>query len=41
VAGALLGARHGRGAIPSAWFDRLADGEAIDAQAGALASVVA
>ena len=41
VAGALLGARHGRDAIPSAWFDRLADGEAIDAEAGALASLVA
>ena len=41
VAGALLGARHGRGAIPPAWFDRLADGEAIDAEARALASLVA
>ena len=40
VAGALLGARHGRGAIPSAWFDRLADGEAIEAEARALASLV-
>ena len=40
VAGALLGARHGRGAIPPVWFDRLADGEAIDAQANALASLV-
>jgi len=41
VAGALLGARHGRDAVPSAWFDRLADGEAIDAEARALASLVA
>ena len=41
VAGALLGARHGRGAIPSAWFDRLAQGEPIDAEARALASLVA
>jgi len=41
VAGALLGARHGRDAIPSAWFDRLADGEAIDAEARALASLLA
>ena len=41
VAGALLGARHGRGSISPAWFDRLADGEAIDAEAGALASLVA
>jgi len=41
VAGSLLGARHGRGAIPPAWFDRLADGEAIDAEARALASLVA
>jgi len=40
VAGALLGAHHGRDAIPSAWFDRLADGEAIDAEARALASLV-
>ena len=40
VAGALLGAHHGRDAIPSAWFDRLADGEAIDTEARALASLV-
>src|SRR5438477_4400995 len=40
VTGALLGARHGRNAIPPAWFDRLADGEAIDAEACALASLV-
>jgi ADP-ribosylglycohydrolase len=41
VAGSLLGARHGRSAIPPAWFDRLADGEAINAEARALASLVA
>ena len=40
VAGALLGARHGRNAIPPAWFDRLADGEAIDAEARSLALLV-
>jgi ADP-ribosyl-[dinitrogen reductase] hydrolase len=40
VAGALLGARNGRSAIPPAWFDRLADGEAIDAEARSLASLV-
>ena len=40
VAGALLGARHGRAAIPPAWLDRLADGEAIAAEADALAALV-
>ena len=40
VAGALLGARHGRGAIPSGWRDRLADSEAIAAEADALAALV-
>jgi len=40
VAGALLGARHGRTAIPATWFDRLADGEAISAEADALANIV-
>jgi len=40
VAGALLGARHGRTAIPSAWRDRLADGDAIAAEADTLASIV-
>ena len=40
VAGALLGARHGRAAVPSSWFDRLADGEAIAAEAEALAALV-
>ena len=40
VAGALLGARHGRTAIPAAWRDRLADGDAIAAEADALAAIV-
>ena len=40
VAGALLGARHGRAAIPPDWRDRLADGEAIAAEADALAALV-
>ena len=40
VAGALLGARHGRAAIPPAWCDRLAEGEAIAAEAEALATIV-
>ena len=40
VAGALLGARHGRAAIPPVWSDRLADGEAIAAEADAMASLV-
>ncbi len=40
VAGALLGARHGLGAIPAAWRDRLDDGQAIAAEAEALAALV-
>jgi ADP-ribosyl-[dinitrogen reductase] hydrolase len=40
VAGALLGACHGRTAIPPDWRDRLADGEAIAAEAQALAALV-
>ena len=40
VAGALLGARHGRTALPPALFDRVADGDAIDAEARAFASLV-
>jgi ADP-ribosylglycohydrolase len=40
VAGALLGARHGVAAIPAAWRDRLADGEAITAEAETLAALV-
>ena len=40
VAGALLGARHGGNEIPTDWFDRLADGEAIATEAQALASLV-
>jgi ADP-ribosylglycohydrolase len=41
VAGALLGALHGRAAIPDAWLDRLAEHEAIEAEASALANLVA
>lgn len=40
VAGALLGARHGLSAIPSGWLDRLADREAIEREAEALADLV-
>jgi hypothetical protein len=39
VAGALLGGRHGLGAIPSGWVDRLAEGDAILTEARALASL--
>ena len=41
VAGALLGARHGRAAIPPGWLDRLADREAIEREAAELAELVA
>lgn len=41
VAGALLGARHGRAAIPPGWLDRLADREAIEREADELAALVA
>ena len=40
VGGALLGARHGRSAIPPRWLDRLADREAIEREAEALAELV-
>jgi ADP-ribosyl-[dinitrogen reductase] hydrolase len=40
VAGALLGALHGAEALPSAWLARLAEGNAIQAEAAALASFV-
>jgi ADP-ribosylglycohydrolase len=40
VAGALLGARHGRAALPSTWLDRLADREAIATEAEALAALL-
>jgi ADP-ribosyl-[dinitrogen reductase] hydrolase len=40
VAGALLGARHGLAAIPAPWLDRLAEREAILAEAEALAALV-
>lgn len=36
VAGALLGARVGRAALPAEWLARLVDGEAIEAEAEAL-----
>ena len=37
VAGALLGARHGRRELPDAWLARLAERDAIEAEAKALA----
>jgi ADP-ribosyl-[dinitrogen reductase] hydrolase len=40
VAGALLGAIHGLGAIPPAWLDRLAERDEIEWEATALADVV-
>lgn len=40
VAGALLGATHATSALPPAWLDRLADHEAIEAEARRLASLV-
>jgi len=40
VAGALLGAHHGRTAIPPGWLDRLADREAIERGAEALADLL-
>jgi ADP-ribosyl-[dinitrogen reductase] hydrolase len=40
VAGALLGARFGRSELPAGWLARLADREAIEAEAEALAAVV-
>jgi ADP-ribosyl-[dinitrogen reductase] hydrolase len=40
VAGALLGALHGRAGIPSDWLDRLVDREAIEEEASALAAVI-
>lgn len=39
VAGALLGALHGRSGLPVAWLDRLRDRDAIEAEAGALAEL--
>lgn len=38
VTGALLGALHGRDALPSAWLEKLADRQAIEAEAEALAT---
>ena len=40
VAGALLGALHGVGAIPPDWLDRLADRDGIEQEATALADMV-
>jgi ADP-ribosyl-[dinitrogen reductase] hydrolase len=40
VAGALLGARHGRSALPTAWLERLADRAQLEAEADALAALV-
>ena len=41
VAGALLGALHGRSAIPQVWLERLADHQAIEGEARQLAELVA
>jgi ADP-ribosyl-[dinitrogen reductase] hydrolase len=38
VTGALLGAHHGREALPSAWLEKLADRQAIEAEAETLAT---
>jgi ADP-ribosyl-[dinitrogen reductase] hydrolase len=40
VTGALLGAAHGRGAVPAAWLAQLADGAAIGSEAGQLADLI-
>jgi ADP-ribosyl-[dinitrogen reductase] hydrolase len=41
VAGALLGARYGRSALPEAWLAKLADREALETEAKALAELAA
>jgi ADP-ribosyl-[dinitrogen reductase] hydrolase len=41
VAGALLGARYGRSALPEAWLTKLADREALESEAEALAELAA
>jgi ADP-ribosyl-[dinitrogen reductase] hydrolase len=41
VTGALLGALHGHGTLPSAWLEKLADRQAIEAEAEALAAAAA
>ena len=41
VTGALLGALHGRAALPPAWIDRLVDGPEIEVEAEALAGAAA
>ncbi len=40
VAGALLGAAHGAGAIPGPWLERLADVDALRAEAAGLAALI-
>ena len=40
VTGALLGALHGRGALPAAWLVKLGNREAIEAEAEALAALI-
>jgi ADP-ribosylglycohydrolase len=40
VAGALLGALHGASAIPTAWLDRLAEGDGIEQEASKLADLL-
>jgi ADP-ribosylglycohydrolase len=39
VAGALLGALHGRAGLPAVWLERLVDREEIEAEAQALAAL--
>jgi ADP-ribosyl-[dinitrogen reductase] hydrolase len=39
VAGALLGAREGLGGLPSGWLERLAEGDALAAEAAAVAEL--
>jgi ADP-ribosyl-[dinitrogen reductase] hydrolase len=39
VAGALLGALHGRSGVPAVWLDRLQDRDAIEGEASALAEL--
>ena len=40
VSGALLGALHGRDAIPVGWLDRLAERDAIEREAAELAALL-
>jgi ADP-ribosyl-[dinitrogen reductase] hydrolase len=41
VTGALLGSLHGKEALPSAWLEKLADRQAVEAEAEALATAAA